>query len=204
MHRRLRPLTTSLLLALDALTGVENAAAPQGWFVEEARYRRRIRRPLKRTLEINRDIEALSFTLIQRTPPAAVSTPLFRVHTTLAIRVLQDVRVAVIAAQNGYVMQSWTCASSAFEAANMMGFIAKDPARAELWLAHHKEEKSLAGVKDTIVATLTYLEIGSDAVARGEFVDQEYHFYRTLCMANTLTPFLKRIGTGSGLRRTTI
>jgi hypothetical protein len=201
----LKAVRTRALLAWEALSGAVEDDGPALWVHEEAKVRREMRKGLARALQLSREIENLAYELIRATAGPSDPPELFQVHATLAVRVLQDVRVAGMAALNGYVLQSWTVAASGFEAANMMGFIANEPSRADRWLAHSDLTRSIAGVKDTIVGTLAFLGVGEDPQERDQIADAEYKLYGRLCLAKHINPIPERhrywVPTGQGSTR---
>lgn len=162
--------------------------APARWATEEARVRWQMRKALRKSLDLSRKVERVAYDVIRSTTGVGSNTDLFHAHATLSVRCLQDLRVAGLAAMNGYVMQSWTVSASAFESANLMGFLAMKPERATAWLGHRDLTSSFINVKDSIRGTLIFLNLGESTDDRDDMVEREYDFYGRLCVAKHLHP----------------
>jgi hypothetical protein len=119
-------------------------------------------------------------------------TDLYRVHATLLVRVLHDLRGSILCALAGYTMQSWTVAASCFEAAHTIGFIGRDETRAKKWLEHDSIEQSATPAYTGVENTIAFLGIEADATKRKTLVEESYAIYRYLCMAKHVNPIAER------------
>lgn len=167
---------------------------PTDWESTETFVQRQMRAPLREYVDILRNLDDLAFELLRQTKRRRrlEDVAVYRVHATLLVRVLQDVRVAMLTAQSGYTMQSWSLVASAFEAAHTMGFIGADSGRANDWLNHKDAEQAFCPVKTALEGSFKYLEIGGRAKRRVAAVAEEYALYHYLCMAKHVNPVAER------------
>lgn len=177
---------------------------PIDWAREEMRVRRRMQRQLASYLAIARESESLAFDLVKDLPEPRKAPEVIRVHLTLLARVIQDLRVSVLAAVRGYTMQSWTVAASCFEAAHSMGFVGDDVERARRWLEHSSLRRGPWQAYAGVEGSLKYLEVGESTTARAELVRREYELYEYLCLAKHINPIPERtryvVRVGSSIR----
>jgi hypothetical protein len=118
---------------------------------------------------------------------------LYRVHATLLIRALQDLRGCVLCSMAGYTVQAWSVAASAFEAAYMLGYVGRSTDRAEEWLGHSSETKSPAAVPKTVESTIELLQVEpNNPEKRAAAVSDAYGHYKYLCMAKHINPIYER------------
>lgn len=165
---------------------------PDDWEATERDVQRRMHRPLLEYSALVRAVDDLAFDLLKQVRQLQQPQEVFQAHITLLAQVLQDLRVASLLAQSGYVMQSWAVSASAFEAAHTMGFISADTARANQWLAYRALDRPFCHARTGIEGSFQYLEIGSQGKRRVDLVDREYTFYERLCLAKHVHPVAER------------
>ena len=170
----------------------DSAASPHPWEDSEATARRSLEPALDASFAVATQCEQLAFDLLSGVQQLRHPQEVYRVHATLLARTLQDLRVCAIASRLGYTMQAWAIASSAFEAANTMGFVGTDPERAQRWLAHASQAKSFCDTHTAILGTLRFLEIADASDERNELTRREYELYQYLCMAKHVNPLAEK------------
>lgn len=166
--------------------------APGGWATEEYWVRLKMRKALSDHIGLARDIERFTFDSMVRLSKPTQPQSVLMAHSALLVRTLQDLRAAVITGMAGYTMQSWTNASSCFEAAYTMGFIGSDSKRADRWLAHADPSSGFVAVKDAVIGTYRYLEIGESQAERADHADRDYGLYVRLCAGKHANPMAER------------
>ncbi|MEX2155204.1 MAG: hypothetical protein WD773_00010 [Gemmatimonadales bacterium] len=187
----IRALPLRLWAAARALAG-QYDEAPAGWSTSEIQVRKRISKSIGLHLAVAKEIEALAYDIMVNLSKPSRPQAILRAHSILLVRTLQDLRACVLLSLRGYTMQAWTAAASAFEAAHAMGFIGADPSRAERWLNHTDQDRGPFSVKDGVVGSFKYLDLGQTASDRQQLVDNEYGLYEKLCMAKHINPLAER------------
>lgn len=166
---------------------------PDDWESTELAVRQKMEAPLRAHCLLVSDLDDLAFELLGKvSKPLVQPEAVVRAHFSLLSRVLQDLRACLLLARSGYTMQAWTVASSAFEAAHTMGFIAADPKRAESWLDHDDSKRPFCAVKTGVQGSFKYVELGKRGRDRDSLVDKEYSLYERLCMAKHVNPQAER------------
>lgn len=168
------------------------SGAPAGWAAEEAKVAVEMHAALQSHLQLATDIEAFAYDLLTGVKSLRHPPVVYKVHGTLLARVLQDLRVTVLATLPGYTMQSWTLAASAFEAAHAMGFIGVDAERATRWLDHTKMEAPAVTTYDGVMATFKWLLSDDTPKERELAVKTEYALYQHLCSAKHANPIAEK------------
>lgn len=187
-RRRLSGIGAWFLRVAEAIA----LALPDDWEETELRIRRRARRALAPYLTHAKRLDTLAFEILQSVKAVDATPDLYLAHISLLTRVLQDLRVTVIAAESGYTMQSWSVAASAFEAAHTMGFLAVDPSRATKWYAHKSTETSFCSAFDGAQGSFTFVGLGDSIAERDQLVRQDCKHYQSLCIAKHVNPLAEK------------
>lgn len=178
--------------------------APFGWSTTEIHVHRSMAKEIGPHLAVSRQIEGLAYSMMTSLSKHVQPKAVLRAHSPLLVRTLQDLRACVLLTLRGYTMQAWTAAASAFEAAHAMGFIGADATRAERWLNHTDQHRGPFSVKDGVIGTFKYLDLGPTAAERQQLADNEYGIYEKLCMAKHVNPLAERnrywLSKGSSVR----
>jgi hypothetical protein len=187
-RRRLGRLRASLRRLWLALA----SGLPDDWESVELHVAAQLLPSLPDCADLVRDLDNLAFDLLQSLAALRQPQELFGAHAALFVRVLQDLRVCFLSARTGYTMQAWTVATSCFEAAHTMGFLAVAPDRAASWWSHANMEHSFCPAKTGIEGSYKYLDLGSQGADRTRLVEHEYQLYQRLCLAKHVNPVAER------------
>lgn len=161
------------------------------WWSDEQTARGRFEPALADHLAKARDCEEIGFDLA-KIQSLRHPEDVFRVHATLLVRALNDLRCCTWLGVYGYTMQAWAIAASCYEAAHGLGFIGLDEERARRWLDHRDTDNAPIPAFDGVVNTLSHLGIETNSARRAELVKQEFQLYRYLCMAKHINPVPER------------
>lgn len=168
------------------------SGAPASWALEEASVRKKMRPALDTQVRLAADIEALAFDTLSVVKSLKQDPDVFQVHATLLARCLQDLRAAVACSLNGYTMQAWSVAASAFESGHAIGYIGERTERAKRWLAHSDLKSPPFSAFAAITGAYIYLELEPDVAQREILVRREYDLYQYLCMAKHVNPLAEK------------
>lgn len=186
------PIPFRFRLALAALKGKLYRDAPSEWGEVEFAVEKRMDRALSEEIALGRDLEALAFEMISAVRIPEDHQELFHVHATLTVRSLQDLRCCIKTARTGYTMQCWSLAASAFEAANMAGYIGANQERATRWREHKELKYSTTNVKDSVMGTVKFFELADTPAEIEDLVERDYELYGHLCTAKHVNPVSER------------
>ncbi len=158
------------------------------WAGEEAKVRAALEPELREYLTLLHDCEAKAFRLLCATQaPLRQPQEIYEVHARLLARVLRDARACELAARDGYTMQAWALAASAYEAGYGLVYVGENESRARLWLDHVDPEKTPWSPYCAITCKVDYLWGGDGAAAEKEY----RQLYRELCKGKHANPLVE-------------
>ena len=124
----------------------------------------------------------LGSAMVVEEPQLGERTSASLVVACLLARLLDDLRVCVLEAERGYVLQAHALGANLLEAACAAAFIANDQDRAQEWLRHVDQSVTYPPFTPALKAAVAF--IAGDAVQKGQFGRQ----YEESCMAKHSNP----------------